>query len=103
MIIVLVRVEVHADNLSSLKEAMNTMERESRAEAGCQDYVFATEISAPSVMRVVERWDDMAALQFHFSTPHMATFNAAIGNLGAGPMEIKVYEVAREVALPGAS
>ena len=51
-------------------------------------------------MRVVERWDDMAALQYHFSTPHMAAFNTAIQGLATQPMEVKVYEVAGEVALP---
>ena len=61
------------------------------------------EISDQTMLRVTERWDDMAALEYPFSTPHMAEFNAAIGGLAAGPMDLKVYEVAREVALPGAS
>ena len=102
MIVVLVRVEAHADSVSSLKEAMQAMERASRAEAGCQDYVFTTEINDPTVMRIVERWDDMAALEKHFATPHMATFNAAIQGLASRSMDVKVYEVSGEVPLPRA-
>ena len=102
MIIVLVRVEIHPESLASLKDTMQKMEQESRNEDGCQDYAFTLEISEPSFLRVVERWDDMAALEYHFSTPHMADFNKAISGLGAGPMDVKVYDVAGEVSLPGA-
>ena len=103
MIIVLVRVKIRADAIDSMREAIETMERTSRDEAGCQDYSFAIEITDSAMLRVTERWDDMAALEYHFSTPHMATFNAAIGGVAAGPLDVKVYEVAREVGLPGNS
>ncbi len=42
----------------------------------------------------------MEALELHFKTPHMASFGAAIAEIKPKSMDVKVYDVAGEVALP---
>ncbi len=100
MILVVARVETNHEHLEALKHAMQSMEQASRLEAGCQDYAFSVEIGDSSVLRVTERWDDMAALEYHFSTPHMATFGLALRQHPPVSADIKVYDIARELALP---
>ena len=72
----------------------------SRAEPGCEDYCFSVELNDPGVLRITERWRDMAALIAHFATPHMATFGAALGAHPPKSVEARCYE-ANEVPLPG--
>ena len=100
IIIVTARVQTNPENLDALKQAMQVMQQASQAEQGCQDYAFSVELGDDSVLRVTERWDDMAALEFHFSTPHMAAFNQALKDYPPAQADIKVYEVAKEVSLP---
>ena len=76
------------------------MEEETRKEPGCLTYAFSVDINAPTMVRIFERWESMDALEAHFKTAHMATFGEAIGKIQPTSLDVKVYEVAREVALP---
>ncbi|MCC6765230.1 MAG: antibiotic biosynthesis monooxygenase, partial [Deltaproteobacteria bacterium] len=49
--------------------------------------------------RVVERWESLDAIKAHLVSPHMAEFNLAVAALQPKGLDIKAYEVAREVAL----
>ena len=55
MIVIHGRVTVRDGQLGRMKQAIAEMERASRAEEGCFDYVFATELNDPHVVRIVER------------------------------------------------
>ncbi len=101
MLIVAAEIEVEAGAIEKVKDALATMENETRKEPGCQTYAFSVDVCDPSMMRITELWDDMAALEAHFATPHMASFGAAIGQVQPKSMNVKVYEIAGEVALPG--
>ena len=48
MIVVNVKLETNPGAVAALKAAIATMEKASRAEPGCIDYVFATEINDPT-------------------------------------------------------
>ena len=99
MIVINARVTVRDGQLGRMKQAIAEMERASRAEKGCFDYVFATELNDPRVVRIVERWEGPEALRAHFASPHMAAFQAAMQKDPPAGMELKVYE-AREIPLP---
>ena len=45
---------------------------------GCIGYSYATDVLDPTKLIIVEKWVDDAALAFHFQTPHMAAFQAAL-------------------------
>ena len=100
MIIVLVEVESSADAIDGIRESLVEMQKASRAEEGCHDYTFCQEIGDPNRMRIVEIWESMDALRFHFGTPHMATFRAVLASSPPGSMEVKVHELGAQLEMP---
>ncbi len=78
MIVVNAVVESTEANIAALREAIAEMERCSRAEEGCLDYTFSTELNRPGVLRITEKWSSLEALKAHFEQPHMAAFRAAM-------------------------
>ena len=78
MIIVNATIVSDAESIRAMQPAIAEMEKASQAEDGCEDYTFSVELNNPDVLRITERWVDMAALQNHFSLPHMAKFQQAM-------------------------
>lgn len=89
MIIVQGWARVAAADIATLADAITAQVTATRAEAGCIDYAMAQDILDPDLIRISERWADEAALVAHFSAPHMAAFNAALG--AASPQAVAVY------------
>jgi quinol monooxygenase YgiN len=100
MIIVLVEAGVAAGAAERVRDALRAMEEASRKEAGCHGYAFSVDVSDPGTVRVTERWRSMDDLRLHFATPHMAEFQKAVAALAPHKLDIKAYEVAREVEVP---
>ena len=93
MIIVIARAEVDPGRLDELRPALDAMMRATWEESGCLSYSMAVE--GGSVVSIVERWQDVAALKSHFGTPHMAAFNAAV--MGAvRSIDAKMYDASNE-------
>ncbi len=100
MLIVSGEIVVEEGAVDQVRDALRSMEDETRKEPGCLTYAFSLDINAPTVMRIFERWESMDALKAHFKMPHMATFGAAIGKIQPKSVEIKAYEIEKEVSLP---
>ena len=100
MLIVAGEVVVDGDAVDQVRDALRTMEEETRKEPGCVSYAFSQDISSPTTLRISERWESMEALEAHFKTPHMAAFGATLAKHPPKGMDVKVYEVARERELP---
>jgi quinol monooxygenase YgiN len=100
MLIVAAEVGIAEGAIESVRDALLTMETETRKEPGCQTYAFSLDVNDPSTIRIFERWDSMEALEAHFKTPHMASFGSAIGKIKPTSMNVKVYDVAGELPLP---
>ena len=98
MLIVLAKATVPAGALDAAREAIATMVAASRNEEGCIDYTFTTDVLDPTSLHIVEKWRDDDALKFHFTTPHMAAFQAAIAGTG-----VQVTEALKFQADDGAS
>mgnify|MGYP002623504209 CR=1 FL=1 len=101
MIIVLGEVVVEAGAVEHVREALVEMQSATRKEAGCASYSFAVEVGDSTRIHIAERWESMQALEAHFASPHMAAFGAAVVAVQPKSMDVKAYEVAGEVALPG--
>ena len=82
--------------IDALEEAVLAMVGATRAEVGCIDYAMARDISDPHLIRISEVWESDGALMAHFTTPHMAAFNAAIGNAAPEALSIWRYDIAGE-------
>jgi len=92
MLIVLAEATMGEGALDSAREAMAAMVAASRAEEGCVSYAYAVDVLDPSKLHIVEKWVDAAALAYHFQTPHMAAFQAALGQLDVQITELAKYQ-----------
>jgi quinol monooxygenase YgiN len=59
-----------ADVLASLAEVTEA----SRRDAGCMDYTWAEDLSAPNTFRFFECWESQELLDAHLAAPHEAAF-----------------------------
>jgi quinol monooxygenase YgiN len=100
MLIVAGEVVVEEGAIERVRDALRTMEQATREEPGCRTYAFSVDVNDPTMVRIFERWDSMEVLELHFKTPHMAAFGAAMGQVQPSSMDVKLYEVAGELALP---
>ena len=99
MIVINVVVETNPGAVAALKNAVAVMEQASRAEPGCIEYVFATEINNPTNIRIVEHWKDLESLKTHFTMPHMAAFREAMAKHPPTKMTAKMFD-AKELPFP---
>ena len=67
---------------------------ETHKEEGNIAYVFSSDLNDEGLVHVFEAWESQDALDIHFKTPHMAEFQAKIGELGVKDMKIQKYEIA---------
>jgi quinol monooxygenase YgiN len=91
MLIVLAKAQVSAGATEAAKSAIADMVAASNTEEGCIAYAFTQDVLDPTVLHIVEKWHDDAALAAHFATPHMAAFGAAISGLDFTVIEAVKY------------
>ena len=100
MIIVCVEVVVDPGSVDGVRDALATMETETRKEAGCITYAFSVDVTDPGKLRVIERWESTDALAAHSKSEHMAAFMTAVMQIEPKAMDVKAYEIAGEIPLP---
>ncbi|MEO0493140.1 MAG: putative quinol monooxygenase [Actinomycetota bacterium] len=64
-----------------------------RAEPGCVDYLFTPNPANAGELRLFEIWESEADLEAHFTTPHMAEWQQAVGAMTLTGRDIVRYEV----------
>ena len=92
MLIVLAEATLGEGALDKARAAFTAMIETSREEEGCISYSYAVDVLDPNKLIIVEKWVDEAALDYHFSTPHMATFQKALGGLDVTITELAKYQ-----------
>ncbi len=97
--IVAAEARVDASAVDTVRDALRTMEVETRKEAGCLTYAFSVDVNDPTMLRIFERWESNEALAAHFKTAHMAAFGAGLGDAHPKSVSVTAYE-AEEVPLP---
>ncbi len=75
--------------LDRLRDELVAMVTPSEAEAGCRGYRPLVDPSRPDAMVCLEEWDDEAALQFHFSTPHFGHVAEVFEEILAEPFKLR--------------
>jgi len=93
MIVVAGKVSVKPEARADAVAAAERMAKATRAEPGCISYGFFSDVADPNTILIFEEWEDAAALERHFATPHMAAFAAEIPRFVAGAAVIKRYVV----------
>lgn len=92
MLFVVAEAEVPEASRAAIIAASTAMVTASRREEGCLGYDYAWDMLEPGRMRVLEIWQDEAALRLHFRTPHMAAFLAALAADHSVKTKLTVYE-----------
>ncbi len=93
MLIVAGEIKIAPDDIEKARALAAAMVTETLKEPGCQAYSFAVDLLEPGTVRLFERWDDQAALDAHFQTPHMAAFNAGLAEITILGASVKIYDV----------
>ena len=99
MILVVVEVKLETGAAGQARDIVARMESATRAEPGCITYAFSVDLNDDTTMRVIERWRSAEDLKAHLASPHMAEFNQAIVAIRPKGLDVKAYEIAREVPL----
>ena len=100
MIIIAGTIDFDSSKRSTLDDAFETMRAATLQETGCHEYQCYVSRTAPGTAFFFEKWEDDAALAGHMHSPHMAEFQTAVATLQPNSLDIKAYEVEREVQLP---
>ena len=99
MIVVNAVIETTASDIQAMKDALGEMEIASQAEDGCHDYTFSVEVNNPAMLRITECWETLEALQAHFQTEHMASFQQAMAAHPPLKVDVKFFD-AQEMPSP---
>jgi quinol monooxygenase YgiN len=101
MIIVQGYAQLQPGEFDRLMPELQAMVAATNAEEGCLLYNFARDVADPDILRISERWRDQAALDAHFATPHMATFNQAIAGAKVLDISVHAYDATNQRVLVG--
>lgn len=94
MLVVIATLTGKPDKRAEIDAALSTAAAASRTEEGCLSYSFCRDLEDADRYVSVETWVDQAALDAHFSTPHLAELLGQAPDLLAGALDIKTYETA---------
>lgn len=92
MIVVTGVIEVTDGSREKAAMLAAAMAIETRKEAGCISYGFYADIENQNRFRIYEEWKDMAALEAHFATPHMAEFQKGLGTVEVVGADVQKFE-----------
>jgi quinol monooxygenase YgiN len=59
-------------------------------EKGCKQYDFFRSTEEPNTFYLIEKWDDLPALEAHFKTDHLLAFVGQFGDLLDGAPKLVV-------------
>jgi quinol monooxygenase YgiN len=93
MLLIVGTFAIPPDNLPAARLVMNQMVRSSRAEDGCEEYVYAEDLFEPGLIHVKELWRDQSALDLHFASGHLADWRSSWVKFGIGSRNLRAYEV----------
>jgi quinol monooxygenase YgiN len=100
MVIVIARFRPRPDRLDEFLALLRDVQAASRGDYGCLNYGYYREVADDLSFIAVEEWLDMAALEAHLRTPHVARLIAALPEHSAEPPELATHVVAETVPLP---
>ena len=101
MILVIGRVRCAAQDREALVALFETMQENSRREAGCLRYGFFSAVEDPLSFVAVEEWADREALDRHFAQAHLHEFTRGLLDLVSERPEVAIHEVASTSGYPG--
>ena len=77
---------------AATRKALVEMVRASRAEDGCIDYSFASDLADPDTLVLFERWRDQHALDAHSKSAHMEQFRQVMAANPPEKRDLRMYQ-----------
>lgn len=93
MFVVTGYLTINPELRAEAEAAMAPFVAATRAEAGCIDYRFSTDVLDPTIINGVEIWEDQASIDAHMGSAHMAEFMGAIGPCLGGEATFTSHEI----------
>ena len=93
MIIVLAEATTRPDRIAALSDQLASACAASRQDSGCISYDFYGDLTDPTKVVAVERWESREHLQAHLDTHHVRELSVALGKALTGPPVTHVYDV----------
>lgn len=90
-IIVLALFEAKPETQVELRDRLRELERRTRQEAGCIQYELHEDLDDPNRFAFVETWADLAALDAHDHTDHVAAIRRDMPALTAAPADVRRF------------
>jgi quinol monooxygenase YgiN len=98
-IIITAHIQIQPAKRAKAIEIAQQMSAASEQEAGCRRYRFWADLADANTFFLFEEWENQEALDHHFQTPHMATFQQHLPELLAAAPVIHKYTIAAVGAL----
>lgn len=76
MVVLHSEVPVKPDSRETAIEICKEMAATSRTEDGVIDYRVTADLEAPNILRIIEQYEDIDAVEAHESSAHLETFQA---------------------------
>lgn len=92
MVIVIAKVPVKPECKTALLDLAQGVMAATRAEEGCVSYTLLDNTYDPAQCVFVEEWANLAALQKHAASAHIAEWRKQSRELTAGRTAVTVYQ-----------
>jgi quinol monooxygenase YgiN len=94
MRIIVAEMEAVPGRRAELMQLLDGMLAPSRAEPGNVSYRYFIDSENPDIVHFFELWQDQAAVDYHFATPHFQDLGVKLPALIVGGPDIRIYEAA---------
>ncbi|GAA3705291.1 MULTISPECIES: putative quinol monooxygenase [Gordonia] len=90
-VIVVATISPKPGEEAAVKDAVLAAIPKVHAEPGCVKYSLNEATGDSTDLVMIEKWESMDALATHGGAPALTELGAAIGNLLAGPLDVKTF------------
>lgn len=90
---VVARLTARPETVAEVQAVLLSLIEPTRQESGCLRYELLQNAANPTDFTFVEEWADAAALETHFTTPHLQAALAQVPPLLAATPDIRRYTV----------
>lgn len=92
MVIVIAKFMAKPGKKAQMVAAAQDLIAATRQEEGCISYSLLEDPYAENSLTFIEEWADKAALERHFTMPHIATWREKSADLRDGKTSLKLYQ-----------
>lgn len=93
MIIVTAKITAQPGEKKNVILKARDLIKSTRLEHGCISYNLYASTEDEDVLIILEQWENQDVLDSHMQTEHFKSFGAAVEDILAGELDIKIYSV----------